>query len=110
MEQNTTVATSERTMAASASFIAGSVLLIIALFVGGFYMMNAGVSDDAMPDAGIANTQPAVGSSDEIAATESETAAATAAFTTQSSSDEMSSIEADLSATDMNSLGDIDQI
>ena len=95
----------KRTIDASVSFITGSVLLVIALVVGGFYMMNAIEMEGDMHEAKMMMEESAMGTSDELAAAE-----ATAALTTQSSSDELGSIEADLSATDLDSLGAIDDI
>ncbi len=94
-----------RTLETSVSFITGSVLLVIALVVGGFYMMNSIETRDGMNEAKMMMEESAMGTSDELAAAE-----ATAALTTQSSSDELGSIEADLSATDLDSLGAIDDI
>ena len=100
--------TPERTLATSVSFIASAVLLIIAIAIGGFYILEKGKIDNA----GMVNPQVAVTPADggDVTSTIEETAVATAALATQGSSDELSSIESDLGATDLSSLEDIDQL
>lgn len=92
------------------SRVMGGTLLAIILIFGGWYLMNKddmGMMDDKMMAE---TTAPLPGSQEEIAASEATTAAATAALTTQGTSDELGSIEADLNATNMNSLGDPSQL
>ena len=109
-DKNNAVAAT-RTIDASVSFVAGSVLLVIALFIGAFYMMNSdNMNVTMMPNQAVSQGQMMQGTPEEIAATESATIAATAALSTQGTSDELSAIEADLNATDLSSLGGVNQI
>jgi hypothetical protein len=105
-EQNTTpentIVTPKRGLDASVSFIASSVLLIIALIVGGMYMMggNMGVTKDNAPVVSV----PPVEKSEDSAV------AATEALQKQGNSDELGDIEADLNATNLESLDGVNQI
>lgn len=116
MEQETTTGggemamTPKRTLEASTSFIAGSVLLVIALAIAGLYAMNVNTpASDVTPTVSTAETSDAAQLS-SFASTEAATAAATATLGTQSSSDELSAIEADLNSTDLTSLSGVSNI
>ncbi|OGZ06249.1 MAG: hypothetical protein A2845_00380 [Candidatus Lloydbacteria bacterium RIFCSPHIGHO2_01_FULL_49_22] len=74
--------------------------LLIALLVGGWYIFMQ------QYDAG----SPAATPSDTTGAASTEVDTATAAFQVQGTSDEISAIDADLEATDLNSLNDINSI
>lgn len=96
-----------------ASYVMGGALVVIMLIVGGWYLMN---KDDMMMDMDMQGgmmaetTAPVPGTAEEVAASEAATVAATTALTTQGTSDELGAIEADLNATDLNSLGDPSQL
>lgn len=74
--------------------------LLIALLVGGWFIFMQ------QNDAG----SPAATPLDTTGTTSTEVDTATAAFQVQGTSDEISAIDADLQATDLNSLNDINRI
>ncbi len=88
-----------------ASLIVGAALLLVALGTAYWYM-NSMQMGPGMETTTMETTMPAPGTPEEIAASAEQTAQVEAAMATQSSSDELGSIEADLIATDLESLGD----
>lgn len=110
-EQNITtegvVTPQKRTLETSVAFIVSSVLLIIALFIGGMWMMGG---DMGMTNDGAEKSESGMPNKAGSVATEAETVATVTELQTQGSSDELGSIEADLSATNLDSLDGIDQI
>jgi hypothetical protein len=87
-----------------ASLIVGGVLLLVA--IGGALWYMETMKSPSMESSTMETTMPAPGTPEEIAASAEQTAMVEAAMATQSTSDELGSIEADLVATDLESLGD----
>ena len=109
MEQNTNTGTVAKpdavTGCSRTSLVVGGILIAFIAIVGLVYLTD---SQDNMMDMEMMKETmaPAMGSPEEIAASEMATANATAALSAQGSSDELGAIEQDLNATDLNSLGD----
>lgn len=88
----------------SSKALIGGVIVVILVMIGNWYLMNG----NATPAPVVTNETQMMEM--DAATSEADTAKVTAALKTQSSSDELSAIDADLSATDMNSIGDPSKI
>ena len=115
MEQETKVATpsTQQTMGGSqTSLIIGGILLVLTVVIAGWFWSTMDARDDMgdMDGMMMETMAPAPGTPEEVAASEASTVEATAALTTQGTSDELGSIEADLNATNMGSLGEPAQL
>ena len=116
MEQDKNVATQstpQTTGGSQTSLVIGGVLVVIIVIFGGWYwsiMDDMGDMHEGEDEMMMETTAPAPGTPEEIAASEATTIGATTALGAQGTSDELGSIEADLSATDLNSLGDPSQL
>ena len=86
------------------AMIVGVVGFIIILLGVGWYMM--GMTNPMQPE----NIVTAPPTAEQAAATDTTGDTAAAALSVQGSSDDVSEIDADLKATDLNSLNDIDKI
>lgn len=85
------------------SLIVGGIVVILALFVLGYYLMQSSQAPENIPQTeGVSNSETTA----EAPAVDT----ATAALEVQGTSDEVSAIDADLQATDLSSLGDVDNI
>jgi len=90
------------------SYIIGGIIILIISFVG---MKFLSVSEMPLEGTMMAETVALTpGTPEEVAASERATADATTALMTQGTSDELVSIDADLKATDLDSLGDPSQL
>ena len=111
MEQDKTAPSTQQTMGGSKiSLVIGGILIVVIIIFGWWYWSSMR-GMDAMHEQMMQETTAAVpGTPEEVAASESATLEVATALSTQGTSDDLGSIEADLKATNLDTLGDPAQL
>lgn len=95
---------SSETPKSSGSTLVIGVIVLLALIAGGWFMMNQNASP-----AGTPTETPTVATTETMPSAAADEAAVKV-LSTQSDSDEVAAIDADLKATDLNAIGDPSKI
>jgi cytoskeletal protein RodZ len=104
MDQDNNTPTASAGNKSAVPLIGGIILIIVIALLGWYLMQGQGATTVPLPSSTTTAT-PQVQQS-----ASAETDAATAALSVQGTSDETTAIEADLNATNLNSLNDVSQL